>query len=303
MIKLTKKFKILHLLIALICIFNCFNTYSENKAERSLIIYNVNPYYKYWKNNFIVYVDNYLGDINNVSINDLKGDKGTSYVYIFSKLTDGNYNYDTLLSDIKNTDIVTNLHDKKPILVHLPKSANNNESHALLKNDDEKGKLVTGGPYSKYQKYSNGFYYKDKRLDNRELNKLLSEYKVEADKISKKLNQISSFSIKDLYSNVHAAYMTNGSTSAAGTLDAKIYLLNVDKKFNPYTLSISDIITNDIISGVSTKDFLPDWQIETLYIYNGKNELIEKLSFEDFRQFLWYKQDKSVLEWMVSLNH
>lgn len=266
-------------------------------------IYNVNPYYKYWKNNFIIYVDNYKGDSKNVSINDLKGNKGSSNIYIFSKLTDGVYDYDVLLKDIENSDVATNLHDKKPILVHLPKSASNNESHAQLKSNDEKGKLVTGGPYSKYEKYPNGFYYKDKLLNSNDLNKLLLEYKIEADKIANKLKQIESYSIKDVYKNVHVAYMTNGASTAAGTPDSKIYLLNVDKKLSPYNLSVSNMTTSDVIVGESTKNYLPDWQVETIYIYGKNNELMDQITFETFNQYLWSKQDKSVIEWMKSLNN
>lgn len=266
-------------------------------------IYNVNPYYKYWKNNFIIYVDNYKGDSKNVSINDLKGNNGSSNIYIFSKLTDDVYDYDVLLKDIENSDVATNLHDKKPILVHLPKSASNYESHAQLKSNDEKGKLVTGGPYSKYEKYPNGFYYKDKLLNSNDLNKLLLEYKIEADKIANKLKQIESYSIKDIYKNVHVAYMTNGASTAAGTPNSKIYLLNVDKKLSPYNLSVSNMTTSDVIVGESTKNYLPDWQVETIYIYSKNNELIDQITFETFNQYLWSKQDKSVIEWMKSLNN
>lgn len=302
--KKIRKLNILTIAILLISLSQSVISHSENIGNLNPgYIYNVNPYYKYWKNNFIIYIDNYKGNVKDVSANDLKGDKGTSNIYIFSKLTDGEYDYDTLLNDIKNQDINTNLHDKKPILVHLPKSASNNESHAQLKNDDEKGKLVSGGPYSKYEKYANGFYYKDKLLNKNDLDKLLKEYKIEADKIASQLKLIESFSIKDIYKNVHVAYMTNGASTAAGTPDSKIYLLNVDKKLSPYNLSISDMITNDVIVGESTKDYLPDWQIETLYIYGKGNQLIEKISFETLNQFLWQKQDKSVFEWMKSLNN
>lgn len=302
--KKIRKLNILTIAILLISLSQSVISHSENIGNlNQSYIYNVNPYYKYWKNNFIIYIDNYKGNVKDVSVNDLKGDKGTSNIYIFSKLTDGEYDYDTLLNDIKNQDINTNLHDKKPILVHLPKSASNNESHAQLKNDDEKGKLVSGGPYSKYEKYANGFYYKDKLLNKNDLDKLLKEYKIEADKIASQLKLIESFSIKDIYKNVHVAYMTNGASTAAGTPDSKIYLLNVDKKLSPYNLSISDMITNDVIVGESTKDYLPDWQIETLYIYGKGNQLIEKISFETLNQFLWQKQDKSVFEWMKSLNN
>ena len=210
--------------ILIISLSQSFISRSEN-IDATNYVYNVNPYYKYWKNNFIYYIDNYKGNINDVSINDLKGNKGTSNIYFFTKLTDGAYDYDILLKDIENLDVSTNLHDKKPILVHLPKSASNNESHAQLKSDDEKGKLVSGGPYSKYEKYANGFYYKDKLLNSSDLNKLLLEYKNEANKISNQLKLIQDFSIKDLYKNVHVAYMTNGASTAAGTTDSKIYLL------------------------------------------------------------------------------
>ncbi len=277
-----------------------FTSHSENNTN---ISYNINPYYNYWKNKFIVYVDNYLGDINDVSIKDLQGNKGSSNIYIFSKLTDGNYDYDSLMKDIKNSDVTTNLHDKKPILVHLPKNAKNNESHALLKNDDEKGKLVTGGPYSKYEKYSNGFYYKDEKLDKNKLNELLTTYKKEAKKISENLNKIKSFSIKDIYSNVFVAYMTNGATNVSGTPDAKIYLLDVDKKINPYNLVIKDLNSKDVITGSSTKDYLPDWQAETLYIYGVGNRLIDKVTFYEFKQALWNKQEASTLDWIKSLNN
>lgn len=302
--KIFKKLNVLIATILMISISQSFISHSENvENSNQNYVYNVNPYYKHWRNSFIIYVDNYKGNINDVSVNDLKGNKGTSNVYIFSKLTNGSYDHDTLLNDINNTDVTTNLHDKKPILVHLPKSANNNESHAQLKNDDEKGKLVSGGPYSKYEKYANGFYYKDKLLKNNELNKLLLEYKVEADKIANQLKLIESYSIKDIYKNVHVAYMTNGASTAAGTPDAKIYLLNVDKKLSPYNLSVSDMITSDAIVGESTKNYLPDWQVETLYIYNRNNELIDQITFETFNQYLWAKQDKSVIEWMKSLNN
>ena len=281
-----------------------FAVHSETKQnDNSVIVYNINPYYNYWHNNFIIYVDNYSGDINDVSKNDLRGDKGTSSIYIFTKLTNGNYNYDILLNDINNSDVANNLHDKMPILVHLPKSAKNNESHALLKSDDEKGKLLNGGPYSKYAKYANGFYYKDKLLKRDELNKLLEEYKIEADKIDDEISQIKKVSIKDLYSNVNAAYMTNGATNAAGTSDAKIFLLNVDKAFSPYNLSIKDLITNDVIVGSSTKDFLPEWQVETLYIYNKDNKLIDMITFDTFVQYIWAKQDESIIKWAKSLNN
>lgn len=297
---LFKKKTICILLVMLMSLSFSFTSHSETNAN---ISYNINPYYNYWKNNFIIYVDNYLGDINNVSQKDLQGSKGSSNVFIFTKLTNGSYNYDTLMEDIKNTDINTNLHDKKPILVHLPKGASNNESHALLKSDDEKGKLVSGGPYSKYEKYSNGFYYKDKKLDKTELNKLLSEYKIESDKISDNLKQINSFCIKDIYPNVFVAYMTNGATNVAGTPDAKIYLLNVDKKISPYNLSILDLVSKDVISGSSTKDYLPDWQSETIYVYGVGNRLIDKVTFYDFKQSLWNKQEAAVLEWIKSLNN
>lgn len=277
-----------------------FNTFSNSTNNTS---YNINPYYNYWKNKFIIYVDNYLDDKNDVSKKDLQGDRGTSNIFIFTKLTNGSYDYDTLIKDIKNADVATNLHDRKPILVHLPKSARNNESHALFKSDDEKGKLVSGGPYSKYEKYSNGFYYNDKKLDKTELNKLLSTYKAEADKISDKLNQIKSFSLKDLYDNVFVAYLTNGATNVAGTPDSKIYLLNVDKKFNPYNLSVMDLASTDVITGSSTKDYLPDWQVETIYIYGVGNRLIDKVNFQDFKQTLWDKQEANILEWIKSLNN
>lgn len=302
MLKKMRKLNTLIIAILIVSLSQSFISHSEN-ADTTNYIYNVNPYYKYWKNNFICYIDNYKGNINDVSINDLKGDKGTSNIYFFSKLTDGTYDYDILLKDIENLDVTTNLHDKKPILVHLPKSATNNESHAQLKSDDEKGKLVKGGPYAKYEKYPNGFYYKDKLLNSNDLNKLLLEYKIEAEKISNKLKLIGSYSIKDMYKNVHVAYMTNGASSCAGTPDAKIYLLNVDKKLSPYYLSVSDMITNDVIVGESTKGYLPDWQVETIYIYGKNNELIEQVSFETFNQYLWAKQDKSVIEWMKSLNN
>lgn len=278
----------------------CLTTRSENNKN---ISYNINPYYNYWKNSFIIYVDNYSGDIKNVSKKDLQGNKGSSNIYIFSKLVDGNYDYDVLMKDIKNSDITSNLHDRKPILVHLPKSASNNESHALLKSDDEKGKLVTGGPYSKYEKYSNGFYYKDKKLDKNELNKILSTYKTEANKISDNLKQIKGFSIKDIYSNVFVAYMTNGATNVAGTPDAKIYLLNVDKKISPYNLSVMDLTSKDVITGSSTKDILTNWQVETIYIYGPDNKVIEMMTFNEFKQVLWDKQEAAVLNWIKSLNN
>lgn len=299
--KIFKKFNIL--LVVALCILQCNISYSENATSSTQdYVHSVNPYYSYWKNEFIIYIDNYLGNINDVSKKDLMGDKGSSNVYIFTKLTDGKYDYDTLLKDIKNSDVENNLHDKNPILVHLPKNAYNNESHALLKDDNEKGKLITGGPYSKYEKYPNGFYYKDKKIDSAELNKILATYKIEADKISDQLKQIKSYSIKDLYGNVFVAYLTNGATSVAGTEDAKIYLLNVDKKLNPYDLTISDLTSDDVITGKSTKGYLPDdWQVETIYIYNQGHKLIEKLSYDTFRQYLWAKQEKSVIEWMKSL--
>lgn len=299
--KIFKKFNIL--LVVALCILQCNISYSENATSSTQdYVHSVNPYYSYWKNEFIIYIDNYLGNINDVSKKDLMGDKGSSNIYIFTKLTDGKYDYDTLLKDIKNSDVENNLHDKNPILVHLPKNAYNNESHALLKDDNEKGKLITGGPYSKYEKYPNGFYYKDKKIDSAELNKILATYKIEADKISDQLKQIKSYSIKDLYGNVFVAYLTNGATSVAGTEDAKIYLLNVDKKLNPYDLTISDLTSDDVITGKSTKGYLPDdWQVETIYIYNQGHKLIEKLSYDTFRQYLWAKQEKSVIEWMKSL--
>lgn len=293
----------IHIFVFLITLL-VFPSFSEEAISTLGNIINIkNPYYTFWKNDFIIYVDNYLGDINNVSKKDLSGDKGSSNLFIFSKLTDEDYTIDTLLNDMNNSDVSTNLHDKKPILVHLPKSAKNNESHALLKSDEEKGKLLSGGPYSKYAKYANGFYYKNKLLSNEELNKLLLEYKNEAKKITNRLNQIESFSIKDLYKNVHVTYLTNGATSVAGTPDAKIYLLDVDKKINPYNLSIRNVITDNKITGEATKDFLPDWQIETLYIYNSENKLIDKITFETFRNYLWLKQDKSIIEWLTNLNN
>ena len=293
--KILKKINIL--VVIGLCLLQCNVLYADNNNNSiQNYIHSVNPYYRYWKNEFITYVDNYQGNINDVSRKDLMGDKGSSNIFIFTKLTNAKYDYDILLKDIKNSSVQTNLHDKKPILVHLPKNAHNNESHAMLKSDDEKGKLVTGGPYS------NGFYYKDKKLDSAELNKLLAAYKVEADKISDQLKQIKSYSIKDLYNNVFVAYLTNGATSVAGTEDAKIYLLNVDKKLNPYDLTISDLTSKDVITGKSTKGYLPDdWQVETIYIYNQDNKLIEKITYDTFRQYLWAKQDKSVLEWMKSL--
>ena len=298
--KLFNKKNICMLLVMLMSFSFCFTTRSENNTN---ISYNINPYYRYWNNNFIIYVDNYSGDIKNVSIKDLQGDKGSSNIFIFSKLSDGKYDYDTLIEDMKNTDVSTNLHDKKPILVHLPKSASNNESHALLKSDDEKGKLVTGGPYSKYEKYANGFYYKDKKVDKKELNEILSKYKSEADKISDNLKHIKGFSIKDIFPNVFVAYMTNGATNVAGTPDAKIYLLNLDKKISPYNLSVMDLASKDVITGSSTKDYLPDWQSETIYVYGVGNRLIDKVTFYDFKQSLWNKQEAAVLEWIKSLNN
>lgn len=302
--KTIKKFITTIVMILMTSISQSSISHAENVENlNNNYIYNVNPYYKYWKNNFIIYVDNYKGDSKNVSINDLKGNNGSSNIYIFSKLTDDVYDYDILLKDIENSDVATNLHDKKPILVHLPKSASNYESHAQLKSNDEKGKLVTGGPYSKYEKYPNGFYYKDKLLNSNDLNKLLLEYKIEADKIANKLKQIESYSIKDIYKNVHVAYMTNGASTAAGTPNSKIYLLNVDKKLSPYNLSVSNMTTSDVIVGESTKDYLPDWQVETIYIYSKNNELMDQITFETFNQYLWSKQDKSVIEWMKSLNN
>ena len=292
--------RIINILLSLIFLMS-FASFATN-VSTSNYIQNVNPYYNYWKKNFIIYVDNYKGDRNSVSKKDLEGDKGTSSVYIFNKLENGDYNYDLLLKDIKNADVNTNLHDKKPILVLLPKNAANHESHLLLKNDTEKGKLFSGGPYSKYESYENGFYYKDKKIDATELNKILKEYKTNSEKIKEKLNKIVSFAIKDLYNNVHVAYMTNGATNVSGTDDSKIYLLNVEKKFSPYNLKVKDILTKDVIKGKDTKNYLPnDWQSETIYIYGKNNTLIEKMTFEDFKQLLWSKQDKTTIEWMKSL--
>ena len=61
-------------------------------------------------------------------------------------------------------------------------------------------------------------------------------------------------------------------------------------------------MTKDVIKGKDTKSYLPnDWQSETIYIYGKNNTLIEKMTFEDFKQLLWSKQDKTTIEWMKSL--
>ncbi len=295
----------------LICILMIFGllfnikgiSYAENNnSNEKTYVKNVNPYYNYWKNEFIVFIDNYTGDINNVSEKDLLSGNGTSRIYIFSKLKNDNYTYDDLIYDMQNFNINTNLHDLHPILVHLPKSAASNESHIKFENANEKGKLVEGGPYSKYAKYPSGFYYKGKKCEKDEINKILSDYKKEAQKISDMLNQIKKISIKDLYPNANVAYFTNGATTTAGTPDAKIYLLDLDEKHSPYKLSAVDLFSKDVISGEATKGVLPTWSPETMYIYNSNQQLIEELTFETFQQYLWSKQDQGIIDWLNSFS-
>ncbi len=277
-------------------------SFAEEAKKDAVYVKNVNPYYNYWKNEFIIFVDNYTGDKNNVSRNDLYSGKGTSRVYIFSKLKDGDYTYDDLINDMQNFDVTKNLHDLQPILVLLPKKAYNNESHEKLKNDDEKGKLVTGGPYSKYEKYKTGFYYKDVLQDKESINKILSDYKKVTKEIKDKLSLIKEYSIKDLYPNAHVAYLTTGATSVAGTPESKIYLVNLDKKFSPFNLSATDLYSKDVISGEHTKGILPEWFPETVYILNNNNQVIDQMGYETFQQYLWAKQDNTVIEWLNSLS-
>ena len=287
--------------ILLSVVVNSF-VYAENTdIDSSNYITNVDPFFSYWKNQFIIYVDNYSGNVDDVSIKDLNAGNGTSRVLVFSKLSESSYTYDDLLNDIKNTDTGTNLHDAFPILVHLPKSANSFESHAKLSSEDEKGKLMSGGPYSKYKDLTNGFYYKNKKQNKEEINKVLSDFHTYAKQISSHLNEIKSFSIKDLYPDANVALLTNGAANMAGTSTSKLYFLSLEKKYSPYRLSATDLQTGNILKGEATNNILDEWLPETLYIYDAYDKLIKKYPFETFQQILWSKQDLDVINWFKSL--
>lgn len=296
---LTTKKLILILSIAFCMILNQFS-YAEENVMNNVAIMNIDPYYSYWNGNFIVYVDNYSGDKNNVSKKDLNTSNGTSCIYLFTKLKDKPYSYDDLVNDLKNNNNSSNLHDVYPILVHLPKSAKSFESHAKFASDSEVGKLMTGGPYSKYEAMENGFYYKDKKLNKTEINELLSKFSTEAKKIKNRINQLKTYSILELYPDANVAMLTNGASTVAGTPDAKIYFLNIETKFSPYQLSASNMKTTNILKGEKTIGVLDEWQPETLYIYHDNN-LLSKITFEAFQQLLWSKQDPSAIKWFSSL--
>lgn len=299
--KIIKKMLVFALTVATIATTSTFLSLAENTEKKYIHTYN--PYYKSWKNNFIIYVDNYSGDPNNVSANDLNSGKGTSRIYTFSKLKDKKYTYDDLLKDIIDSDHTKNLHDSKPILILLPKTAKNFESHAKLADSKEKGKLFTGGPYSKYSEYENGFYYKDEKLTKQELNKLLEDYKKKAEDITKKLNTIKSFSISDLFKNAKLALATNGATSVAGTKDAKIFFMDINKKFSPYNLTFKDFskYNTHVSVGADTSKIPIQWNTETIYIYDADyKNLIAAISFSDFVQLLWQSQDTSFLNWYTT---
>lgn len=298
-ISLTTKKLMLSFVFAFCMLLNQFY-YAEKVHASNTIIMNIDPYYSYWNGNFITYVDNYSGDKNNVSKKDLSAGNGTSCIYVFSKLKDKTYNYDDLINDIKNNNNSTNLHDVYPILVHLPKSAKSFESHAKLASDSEVGKLMSGGPYAKYETMENGFYYKDKKQSKAEINELLSKFTNGAKQIKKKISQLKSFSVLDLFPDANVAMLTNGASTVAGTPDSKIYFLSLETKFSPYQLSATKMKTTNILKGEKTVDVLSEWQPETLYIYHD-DKLISKLTFEDFQQLLWSKQDTTVISWFSSL--